>query len=440
MKNYEESYLKKAAIKIRSYAKDHCEIEDFYQKLSTFDVMSLQDLSFERDREFFGSISSILTVIASIAAHPYTLNKQEEVIVRSGTTNGLTDEAFRKTMTDSQLWKRHGREMIPEEVYYYQYYDELKTYENIFIVMLIDLISSELEKCRDFYISILKAIDYGSTKLNVEMDQQEVAMQELMNTIHKVSKIKNTLFYRTVSKATNRPKTIVPTNILLRNQMYNTCYRFYKAMTTYDDEADINADLDLYFFFTIVKEMKRRGMWLRVENEENIFRAGEMEIPSELVFSNAELSIKIARLSQSNVYRMEILDNEDESSSAHILVITSDDTFSNVIEPDGSWEADSVDYISIWHLASYENGEINRSSIELMTEKEMVSKFIDSHHTVMFGSESLYSTYCPVCREQELNLINGRYVCGSCHSIYKILETKDEKHPHKIVFTNLRRK
>lgn len=440
MKNYEESYLKKAANKIRTYAKDYCQIQDFYQKLSTFEVASLQDLSFSRDIEFFSSVSSILSVIASICAHPYTLNKQEEVIVRSGTTNGLTEEAFRKTMTDSQLWKRHGREMIPEEVYYYQYYDELKTYENVFIVMLIDLISSELEKYRDFYLSILKAVNYGATQLNVENDQQELAMDELLKTIHKVSKIKGTLFYRTVSKAPFRPKTIVPTNILLRNQIYNACYKFYKTMTAYDDASEIANDLNSYYFFTIVKELKRRGMWLRTSSSKMLFDGKDIGIPDELEFSNAEFSIKIARLSQPNAFRFEILDNEDEMSSAHVLVISGDDSFQDVIEPDESWNADSVDYISIWHSASFDGGEIKVNLAEMLDEKGMVSRFLDNHHMVMFGSESLYSNYCPACRDQDVTFNEGRYRCGACHSVYKILSTKDEKHPHKIVFTNLRRK
>ncbi|MCQ2772310.1 MAG: hypothetical protein MJ238_03430 [Bacilli bacterium] len=440
MKNYEESYLKIAAQQIRTFAKDNCKLEDFYQKLSTIEVTSLQDLSFRRDLEFFKSVSSILTVISSIAAKPYTLNKEEDIIARSGTTNGLTTEAFRRTLQDSALWKRYGDEMIPEEVHHHQYYDEIKTYENIFIVMLIDMISLELDKYREFYISVLKALDCGSSELSVEEDIQETAMTELERTVRKVSKIKATSFYKTVSKATSRPKIITPTNILLRNQMYNAAYKFYKSMVTYDDEISIETDLGIYYFFVIVKEMKRRGMWLRVGTEEFIYKDKNISIPLELTFSNKEFSVKIVRLSDSNMYCMEILDNEDETATKHIIAIEKDDTFKTYIKPDESWDVESVDYISVWHLGTYEDGLVKVIDSGLMSERQMVETIIDRHHKTLFGSEDLYSAYCPVCRSTGLDYENNKYICPTCHSKYKILATGNEKQPHKIVFTDFRRR
>ena len=47
---------------------------------------------------------------------------------------------FLKTMQDASLWKHNkDNEMIPEQVHYYQNVDELRIYENIFIMALIYL-------------------------------------------------------------------------------------------------------------------------------------------------------------------------------------------------------------------------------------------------------------------------------------------------------------
>ena len=37
-----------------------------------------------------------------------------------------------KTIKDARMWKRKGLDMTPEHVYYQQYTDDLKIYENIF--------------------------------------------------------------------------------------------------------------------------------------------------------------------------------------------------------------------------------------------------------------------------------------------------------------------
>ena len=109
-------------------------LKEFYKIIDTVDIPSFQKIFFNYDLEVFSNINELLTVIISISQHPFVDNKQEEVIVKSGLASNLTTEAFQKTLKDPKLWKRHRGKMLPEEVYYHQYYDDLNTYENIFVI------------------------------------------------------------------------------------------------------------------------------------------------------------------------------------------------------------------------------------------------------------------------------------------------------------------
>ena len=139
MKTNEERYLKESIRNVKKFAKEHETLAVFFAHIDEVKVRSLQDLSFKYDLKFFESISRILSVIISIVSRPVLANKAEEVIVRSTSAARLTPEMFQKTVADSMLWRQRGVDMIPEYVYYQQYVDEIKTYENIFIVNLIKL-------------------------------------------------------------------------------------------------------------------------------------------------------------------------------------------------------------------------------------------------------------------------------------------------------------
>ena len=147
MKIIEERYLKKEIKKLNQYSKEHRSFLDFFNNVDPVMDKTLQDLSFKSDLNFFKEIEFILSVITSIISHPHLVNKGEEIIVRADQANHASTEMFNKTMRDSLLWKENSElNMVPEYVYYHQQIDELRIYENIFIVMLVKMIEQELNK------------------------------------------------------------------------------------------------------------------------------------------------------------------------------------------------------------------------------------------------------------------------------------------------------
>ena len=167
--------------------------EDFSERLNALDTISLQEFSIEHDRSFLREVASVLNVIVSIIYHPHISNKHEEVIIRIELAQQTSREDFLDTVRDSKLWKEHDARMIPEEVHYHQYIDELRIYENRFIGFLIDVIDKELAKFSTFYLSRLPVIDSATSTL--DRGQIGEAIVEIDRLRRKTQFIKNTRFY-----------------------------------------------------------------------------------------------------------------------------------------------------------------------------------------------------------------------------------------------------
>ena len=140
MKLIEEKFLKSSIEQLNNYAKDNCGFLDFFNKIDSILPQSLQEQSFKEDLNFLNDVGFILSVITSIISKPHIASTGEEIIIRSELAPALSNEMFQKTLRDSTLWTEEGMDMVPQYVHYYQHVDELKIYENIFIVYLINLI------------------------------------------------------------------------------------------------------------------------------------------------------------------------------------------------------------------------------------------------------------------------------------------------------------
>lgn len=158
MRNVEENSLKEGITLLKKSISSYSSLNELFGKIEDIEIPSLQEISFKKDKSSLEEFSSILNVAFSIASKPFSLNKKEEIIESSSRSNGLSSEAVRKTLMDSSLWKRYGDKMVPEQVYYFQYYDEYIIYENIFIITFIESLYEELERCRSFLCLFIRSI------------------------------------------------------------------------------------------------------------------------------------------------------------------------------------------------------------------------------------------------------------------------------------------
>ena len=145
MRTIEEKNLKAAITKFYNWIKENDSFADFFNDCQGLEMKSLQELSFKNDEEFFNGLRNVMSIIATIIHHPHMTNREREIIVRSDQAANLTQDMFNKTMRDSELWSERNLKMVPEYVYYSEHVDELRIYENIFIVHLVDKIQEEMD-------------------------------------------------------------------------------------------------------------------------------------------------------------------------------------------------------------------------------------------------------------------------------------------------------
>ena len=158
MKIIEENLLKKMITQLNNYEKKYQDVKERFTHLEEIEFISLQELSFEKDNEFFDEVTFILSVITSIIAHPQISNHDEDIIERAEQVGNITNEALKQTIRDASLWKEKDFELVPEYIHYHQHIDDLKIYENIFIGMLIHLIDTELAKYDVFYQRLIPSM------------------------------------------------------------------------------------------------------------------------------------------------------------------------------------------------------------------------------------------------------------------------------------------
>ena len=439
MKRSEEVNLTKQIELIQAFGKKQKNLQSFFKNIDNLELVSIQDLSFEKDIEFFKELTFILSVILSIIAKPHLSHRRDEILARSGEVSTISEEDFQKTLRDSSIWKDQGNgKLLPEYLYYHQYEDEIKIYENVFIVHLVNEIALIADHYSSLYLSLLNVANRDTNKLLQDDSAQLKAMDAVNFVNRRIDLIKSTYFFKEVSKAKNKPKVFYPTNILLKDRLYNICFKFYKKMYVYEEKNTLNDHLFIYYFVLLIKILHKREFELTSRAEKLMSANNSITVPDSMEFSNDEFSITIEAYSKAHMFIFSFKDKDDDATSEHHLYIESDATLKDVAIPKNEDRIFSIEYLSLWHRSMVnEKGEIEILNQTLENEEKMLETTIDSHHYVVSGSERIYSSYCPSCKNKNLEELNGYYRCPDCGAIYKFLKAKGDENATRIVFAKL---
>ncbi len=374
---------------------------DLAERLDSLGEVSLQSFSIEHDRAFLREVSSVLNVIVSIIYHPHLSNKREEVIIRVEQAQHVGQESFLATIKDAKLWKKHDIRMIPEELHYHQYEDELRIYENRFIGFLVDVIDRELAKFSTFYLSRLPTL----TAMDETLDSKQIGavIVEIDRLRRKTQFIKNTHFYKEVSRGKPISAKIQPTNILLKDRLYRFCFKFYRAIARYEDAATAKRDLRAYYMILLFRELSALGFALTSsQGGQYRFEREDFGILLEYAGDGA-LSMSVKCHAMANAESTHILDFSVDTDSARELSVS-----------DEGYEGAEV--ISVWERSYADSGEIfgTRSG----TEKELIRAWLQSKINLVSADKNIYKKYCPVCRSRGIDHTDGVYTCPACDSRY----------------------
>lgn len=408
MKIIEEQLLNNTILQLNNYKKSSLNIFDFYQNIDSLNIESLQNFSFQKDNEFFDEVSLILSVISSIIAHPHISNKGEDIILRAELAGHLSNESFQKVLKEANLWKEKDLEMVPEYVHHYQYTDELKIYENLFIGMLINLLSDELTKYRNFYTSLIPSIDSENEYSLMDTVDAEKGLTRLDKLERKIRFIKNTYFYKEVSKENLNLRNIQPTNILVKDMLYNKCFKFYRKFIKYDNQESLFEDFKTYYYYLILKTFKQRNYTL-IKDDEQTFES--LSFKNELFKFNLKntnnnyLNLTISLLNSPNISENYYLTFDIGKKTSIVPLNISDSAQTNTI--------------SIWNL--YDEKPIFKNNLK---ETKLIDYFIDSKIRVVDANTSVYMKHCPGCKNQNVREEDGIIYCQDCKSKYTIFDNK----------------
>lgn len=421
MKLIEELKLKEVIKKIRKYKDEHRSIKFFYRDLDNLKLPSLQDFSFKKDDEFFDEVNFILSVIVSIIAHPSLSNKGEDIIVRSELAGHISSDSFQQVCKDNRLWKEKNDEMVPEYVHHYQYTDDIKIYENIFIGMLINLIRLELNKYSEFYASLIPSVESNNDKY-LENKIAEKMITKIEALQRKQMFIQNTSFYKEISKCNLHLTKVLPTNILLKNRLYNYCYKFYLQFIKSEDENRLLEELTIYYKYVILKCFKEKNFVLDNTKSQNY---------NCLSFIYKDYRLKLSL--EENIPCINLDISYGSIPAKHHLIINTE----NKLQMNQFFDYNSIsnDLITIWRIYDLENADKPYNN-QLVSEKKLVSFWLNSKLQEIFAKKELYMKYCPVCKSKNIENNQKLYTCCDCGSMYTF---KDGNQVDTIWFLKLRR-
>ena len=374
-----------------------------YSRIENLETASLQGFSIDGDRELLSEMSSVLSVIIAIIRRPHISNKEEETVLRIEQASRIEEDEFRRILMTPKLWRQYGLDMIPEQVYHYQYTDEIRIYENRFIGLLISMIDKELSKYSQFYLSKLPTLGM----FDVSLDDPAVGeiITEIDRLRRKAQYLMNTGFYKEVTKGKPISKRIHPTNILTKDRLYCYCYRFYRKFVKYEDVSDAKRDLCLYYFIHLLAEIKKHGYYISDGSDEN-----------GLVFEGLEFIVGI-NMSEDGNLELSVRWRKDKSRREvkHLLIPTPQSGERlTPSEREALSEYESVDFISLWELTDAFGAKIKES----VPESALMSSWLESKTKTAFVDRSIYERYCPVCRGRDTEALGDGYICHGCGSEY----------------------
>ena len=443
MRIVEEGYLKRTVAQLNTFAAGHKTYSDLFCDAEAFATEPLQDLSFRTDLTYFEEISFILSVITSIIGHPHISNKGENIIIRAELANSVSPQMFQKTMRDSKLWKNDGVRMIPEYVHYYQSIDDLRIYENVFLVMLVKLIEAELGKYTDFYASLVETFN-GQKQLSMSENNVSVALAKIRLLNKKIRYIQNTRFYKEINKKSTVLRTVHPTNILLKDRLYNYCFKFYRSLVTYPDKESLMRDFSLYYCMMLMRSLRASGFEMTGDCGELKFDENECLILPEMSFENALYRIDCSLYQENKGIRFHVehklVQRKGAKYAKHLMLFHPQTSFGDVHDfalPAAEEGYTTVEAISLWNIA-YVEDMILPVYRNPLSEQEVMDEWLSCKLSSSRASSDLYRTFCPSCQKSAVDCDDEdlRH-CSNCDSLFTFFE--DGEKCENLWFLKLRR-
>ena len=264
-------------------------------------------------RSIINDIDNLLNNIVNIFNN-YKLDlRREEEIVRLEKFHKYDPKLINKTFTNPRLFTNDNKSIFPKELYSYVYEDNIDIYENKFVVSLLDDIARDLMKTLSnqncelrFLESGISYGEYGTNQLidkysNNDMTSKLITFES--DLINKISILRNNDFYKRVSKISL--SNIEVTNLLLDDEDYNACYRFYKKRMENSEEYKNNIKLKIKNLLKNDDKLnKNKDLFVYSKNDfiYSIYFKNRIHVSVKNIINNDEVRYRID-------FRMGLFDN-----------------------------------------------------------------------------------------------------------------------------------
>ncbi len=460
------NYLIKFNNKVKRALKQSDSFTYFYDYILNSNLKFITKYIYADTISRVDELKKVINKISSIISKPHIQSVDNEIILRSELASKISNESFFSTLKDSRLWKYKDNKPTPEYVYSIEHIDSLKTYENRFIRLLIDSLEEEILNILGTLFPLVETIEehfemsgvsYGEYSIfkdfnslnypyegifNKKSSSTYTLFKEVKKLEKRIKQIKNTEFYKVNS--TYIDKNILPTNILIHDELYSYCYKFYKMNYLIEDKDEeyLNSYYYNYVFASFIYYLSQLNIAKTTQsNKAKIYFDKDNRIRfTPISFKRGLFSYFIKEDESRFGFNIEtrlienairVNTNVDESKIARYSILTS--YLYNLNNKDKIKEEMN------------ESNKINNNTI-LFTMNNTVGNFnsvlalsvYNKNHDLLFKNlvsslsmlfkvdEVVYEHKCPVCGSKNIMNDGYSYYCEDCLSTYSLLNVNSD--------------
>ena len=438
---------------------------DVYNALKNNRIKFNDKYDFEETKKKLEEFNKVLDKVISIIYAPHIEVSTSEIVLRSEQAGRLSRESFFDTTRDTKLWKRKNHELTPEYVHTKENIDTIDNYENRFISLLVSKISDEFEIIRNSMefvsdsleehfetsgitfneysiFNSFKEFSYPYEGIFVKPLTSVVRINKLINRLNKrIKNIKGTTFYKITSKK-KIADAIMLTNVLLHDEKYNYCYKYYKNNYLFENKEsfDFNIAFKNYVKASLINYLVksavgRSGANLKSKvylDETKNFHFNKIIFKKDIFsyFMSEDYDgviVEVHFLNESKYTKLKVGDNR--LARFYLLPVFSlDEDNKDYINERLLSLSKNYDNVILITMANYLHEYNNSICLSVFKNNhDILFKNLFSSFTMLFLVDSEeYKFKCPVCGAKNVYQKDNHFECSKCNSSFSFVDVKGE--------------
>lgn len=424
--------------------KDSVSFKELKESLDNKSFLDDINIEFNNDDncDKLDQIIQIEETILSIVRSPLFIMDKEDVVKRSELVSEIETDSYIETLKDSKVWKKKFGEMYPEYIHTKEVNDSLITYENRFICMLIDLIAEEIDDFslfqNTYFLPLIQTYETDSLTFssnsflndfkpftiqkNYDFFNERKPSEEFVSKINLVNKymryIKGSVFYKTVSLH-RITSSIVPTNILVHNNLYSRCYKYYKNNYFENESKDFLGNT--YFNYVILKLIETL-VNKKIKISTSKFYLNDLGkicfVPFEFTYNHVKFFF-----SEIDSMNIEVKVSYKGETSTSLIVIDRILTIKDRKVIEDTYK----NYANVIFITALNKSNIFDKTLICSYYDEKKNDFINLFTSLFFVIKVKEKfNKCPLCGYLNSGVNDSlKFTCSSCKASYRFFEVKD---------------